>query len=894
MRRCRVVLLLWACLAVADPAAAQRVTTAVSGTVASDTGAGLEGVRVTVLNRETGLRRTGTTDADGRYLIVGLPVDEAYDIQAERPGFATVVREDVVLPADQPLAIDFSLSVAVAEVIVVRAGELSVDTERSTVQQTINERLVRSLPLFGRNFLDLASLAAGFAGNPDFPNPQGQLYWTNNVLVDGASHFSKWRGAARAFHSGYGLESIKEVQVLTNVFSAEFGEALATVTNVVTKAGTNHMRGSGLLFVQDDALNAVPAFTARKPASSAQQYGFTLGGPLVQDRTHFWGSYEGRRSRDHNVVVSPAALNAVVPNDQDEHLVFSRVDHQSSSGQLVTARFHGQWFRWHDETGGLALPGTGTSFQTDVHTVLVTDTLQLSSRLLNELRVQAARYVDIRQDLQPTVFVSRAGYSLEGGALGPFGFGANPEDTWEAADVLSWWTGPHAIRAGGGAKYVRAHNTFLADGRGAYYFAGSPDRSAQPFLFVQGLAETEDAAIADPRSLAAFGFIQDDWSVRSGLTLNLGLRYDVDDVSNVRGYAVSIDKNNIQPRFGAAWDPTGSGRMVVRGGVGLYTQQHLLYPINRVELEGPDGTRSISLAQDSPLLPIFPATLPAFLPGAALPPRDIHRVDATFTNPYSVQAAIGVERTVLGTQWAANYVYLTGHDLMSLVDANAPVSNLRPAQRTVAAADATRPIVPGPNGYRKIITLGNLGRSWYRALQVKAERAAGPLQVVASYTLSRAEDMANYQLPEDSRDIQADKARAVTDVRHNLVLGFTWETRGAGRLLGNWSLSGVGVFRSGRPYDITWGDDRNGTTQNDARPGDRNTGTTDAFENVDLALVKRFRHGTTVVDARVEAFNIFNTTNYDVYVGQLLSPLFAQPVSAFPQRRMQVAAIVRF
>ena len=97
-----------------------------------------------------------------------------------------------------------------------------------------------------------------------------------------------------------------------------------------------------------------------------------------------------------------------------------------------------------------------------------------------------------------------------------------------------------------------------------------------------------------------------------------------------------------------------------------------------------------------------------------------------------------------------------------------------------------------------------------------------------------------------------------------------------------------------RPYTITWGDDRNGTTQNDARPEGRNTAETDAYSNVDLSLVRRFRRGTKVVEARIEGFNIFNTTNYDEYVGALSSPLFGKPVSAFSKQRLQLAAVVRF
>ncbi len=895
MSRVRLVLVILACVAAPQAVAAQPATGAVTGTVSGDAGNRLPGVIVTVQNQVTGIRSTATTDADGRYEIANLPGEGEYQVSVALAGFATAASENVRVVPNAILVVNFRLKLTVVESVAVSAQTPLLESGQSAVQQTVSEQLVHSLPLVGRNFIPLVTLAAGFTGNPNFPSPQGQIYWTNNIVVDGASHFSKWRSAARTFYSGYGLESIKEVQVLTNRFSAEYGESLATVTSAVTKAGTNEFHGSGLLFFQDDALNATPAFALVNPPAASERYGFTLGGPFAKDRTHFLESYEGRRSRNHNIVVSPhpEGAGAFVSDNEDEHLVFFRVDHRRSERHLMMGRYNGQFFRWHNEPGGLSLPGAGTEYRNDVHTILATDRLQFSERLLNEVRVQFARYVDVRTDLQPKVFVSRAGYSQEGGTLGAFGFGADPEDTWEAADTVSAWSGPHTFKLGGGTKYVRAHNASLNYGRGAYFFAGAPELYPQPYLFIQGVAPDAASAHADPRSVSAFGFIQDDWRVRPRMTLNLGLRYDIEKVGNVRNYSVSVDKNNLQPRAGVAWEPWPRQRMVIRGGAGLYTQQQLLFYINRVQLEGPDGTLTMALSPESPLFPKFPNVLPAF-PGVSALPRDIQRVDTSFRNPYSFQSTIGAERGFGTVTVSADYVTLNGRDLMSLVDTNAPASNPKPAQRSVAQADATRPLPAVPGSYRNIVTLGNLGRSWYHALQVKADRSTGRLQMLASYTLARAEDMDNYQLPEDSRNIEAEKARASADVTHNLTVGFTWQMPGARRLSSGWSLSGIGVFRSNRPYTITWGDDRNGTTQNDARPGGRNTGRTDAYQNVDLALSRRFSRGSTAIDARVEAFNIFNTTNYDEYVGALLSPLFARPISAFPNRRVQLAAIVRF
>jgi hypothetical protein len=849
---------------------------------------------VTVQNQATARKATGVTDDEGRYTITGLPIDGAYRVTASVGGFESQEADDVHLIANGTHVINVNLKLSVRESVAVMAAP-QMERGESGVQQRVSEEMAHSLPLAGRNFIPLAMLAAGFTGNPNYPNPQGQQVWTNNVIVDGASHFSKWRSAARTFYSGYGLESIREVRVLTNRFSAEYGESLATVTTAVTRSGTDQFRGSALLFVQDDALYAIPEFSTVNPPAGSQRYGFTLGGPMVRQQTHFFGSYEGRRTRNHNVVVSPNPLanGTFVPDDEDEHLAFFRVDHHRNSKHVLSARYNGQFFRWHNEPGGLSQPGTGTRFRNDVHTALVTDRRLLSDRMHNEALAQFARYTDVRTDVNPSVFVSRAGYSQEGGTLGPYGYGADPEDTWEASDSLSIWAGNHAMRVGGGLKHVAARNVVLNYGRGAYFFAGGPEFQ-QPYLFIQGLAPSPQSVQADPRALAGSLFVQDDWRVRTGLTLNLGLRYDLERVSNVRHYTAPADRNNIQPRLGAAWEPWPAARLLLRGGVGWHTQQHLLLYINRVELEGVDGAATVALTPGSPLFPSFPNALAGIPAGTLLPPRDIHQVASDFHNPYSLQATVGVERMFRRVGLSADYVMLDGHDLMSLVDANAPAALVKPAQRSVAQADATRPLTPLPGTFRNIYTLGNQGRSWYRALQVKAERTSGRLQALVSYTLADAQDQGNYLIPEDSRNLPAEKARAATDVRHNLSVGATWQVPGTGSLRSGWSVSGLGAFRSNRPYTITWGDDRNGTTQNDARPGGRNTAETGPYRAIDVALARRFALRSTTIEARGEVFNVLNASNYDQYVGSLQSPYYLQPISAFPNRRGQLAAILRF
>ena len=121
-----------------------------------------------------------------------------------------------------------------------------------------------------------------------------------------------------------------------------------------------------------------------------------MGGPVARDRTFYFANYEGRRSRSNNIVVSPVAPQVAVPNDEDEHLAFFKIDHRFSSNNLVSARYNGQWFKWLNENGGLWLPGSGIEYRNDVHTALVTATQLVSTHILNQAQFQFARYTDKR------------------------------------------------------------------------------------------------------------------------------------------------------------------------------------------------------------------------------------------------------------------------------------------------------------------------------------------------------------------------------------------------------------------------------------------------------------------------------------------------------------------
>ena len=452
------------------------------------------------------------------------------------------------------------------------------------------------------------------------------------------------------------------------------------------------------------------------------------------------------------------------------------------------------------------------------------------------------------------------------------------------------------MKFGTGFKYVTSTNPQLFSGWGVYYFAGAPSTYPNPYQFSQAFAINPGSEIVNPKSTAFFLFAQDDWKVRQNVTLNLGVRYDLESPTNIRNYVAPVDKNNIQPRVGLTWDPTGQGKMAVRGGVGMYSNQHLFYHLNRAQLQGADGTVTLVLAPGNPIFPTYPNVLPSFPPGSVLPARDIWKIADDLKNPRSVQATAGFERTLArNLVLSVDYVYVYGYDLMGTIDVNAAASVPKGTLRTVAQADATRPTVPAPNGFRKVLTITNDGRSWYHGLQLKTTRSTARLTTMLSYTLSQGKDMLNpWNPPEDSWNIEADKALAASDQRHNFVGSVNYVFPGQGLLAGGWALSGIFQIRDGRPYNVIYGGDPTGTTQRDARPGDRNTGKTTGYVNFDLALVKRIPFGGRSLELRAEAFNTFNRTNYSSFDGAMSSASYGKPVGAYDKRKVQLAGVFRF
>ena len=287
-----------------------------------------------------------------------------------------------------------------------------------------------------------------------------------------------------------------------------------------------------------------------------------------------------------------------------------------------------------------------------------------------------------------------------------------------------------------------------------------------------------------PKAYVLAGFLQDDWRVRNNLTLNLGLRYDVEIIKDIPDWPAPTDKNNLDPRVGFAWDPKGDQKWSVRGGFGRFTQQYAIFTIVKGGVGGRNGQVTVSLAPTDPLFPTFPNALPAFPPGAVLPPRDIQEISPDLENehawtgeprlpaparpahePSQVDANInrGVKHGFLDMNQAAPIP----KDVLNAALASNPNATIR----TQAQADATRPIRPVPNGFRRMDLLTNEGRSWYQGVRIAAQhrtdaaRADGVLHALEVRGSAEPLVLARKQRRSRARS-RADRRRHAAQPRH--------------------------------------------------------------------------------------------------------------------------------
>ena len=884
-----------------------------AGTVTDVTGGVLPGVTVTLHNVDTGFTRSDVSDAGGRYNFTALPPTGRWTLSTDLPGFTPQTREGLQFQANTKSEINFQLAVGgLQEAVTVQAVSPLVRTRESELSSILDAKQVNDLPTNGRNFLSLLQTSGSVVptgGGSGSLSVNGQGTRMANFVADGVSMTGREiRTMNGEFGGGNGLslDVIKELQVISNGFKAETGQTGAGTVSIVTQSGTNTPAGSAYGFWRPADWVAANQLTGIKSVQTQKQFGATYGGPIVKDRTHVFANFEGTQIRNEAVVTSVLAPGTF-PQPQHQYQGFFKLNHRFNDNNLLDVRY--SFNRNLQENGGIG--GTRT-FDQRSNTEGGDDTLvaslvsTLSSNRVNEARFRYT--LDTTDSYSPltapngvasrTPDFSNAPVAIVYPNVGTLGTNTGlPQNLVEKraqwVDQYSISHGSHQFKTGADVIASWRFVTFFSNFPGTYTFqTGQPfpydptNPKTFPFQYTQGFGNSglnfTDQMIGV--------FAQDDWELRRGLTLNLGVRWDKDSL-------FQGDNNNAAPRIGFAYNIGDSGKTVVRGNSGIFYDTMESSGINRESNFGPQGQVTIDLRQGDPLFPQFPDRLTAFPANAALVPRATVYVPVfqgdkfpdsigdhlKRTAPYFFNTNLGVQHE-LSTNWAlsADYTRVYGYNLLVTYDINAPpYFAIGPGQtRTLAQGDALRPMgVPnsagGPygidfTGFRALYLQFNGGATEYNALKIGlTKRMADRFALQANYTYGRARgNVDNFRLNNSFvpglTTVNGDRSYqwgpSDTDVPHLFVLSGAYDAPYGIR------LGGILFARSGFPYTGVTGFDANGDgVSTTASYGDRPASLTrNSFRMPSTMTIDTSVGYVAKLPARQSVelrFDVFNLTN---------------------------------
>ncbi|MBX7220059.1 MAG: TonB-dependent receptor [Blastocatellia bacterium] len=872
-------------------------TATIRGQVRDQSGAAVVGAEVEIINLETGAKRSLTTDGNGYYTVPGLNLTGRYEVKVSKSGFETDDLKDVMLRAGESATLDVTLHPqGDRSVITVYGTTDGVRSDSPQLGTRLDLQKIENTPVFGRKITNLFQLNSAvrtargtgdlFLNNYLFvANGSGRRQTT--FTVDGSTGDDAW--GRQTIFTNVPLSSLQEVSILTNSFSAEYGRTTGGVVNIVTQSGTNGFHGNLLGVWRPGGIQATAPLANRRTEDELAQISGIFSGPVIKDRTHFLLAAEYNQ-QDRDAVITSALAPGLFSGTYQQTLFQGRIDHRLNDAHSLTAKFNLERFddtNPSDAVGGLNLPSAARTFTRNTYGAQLTETAIFTPNLVNEARFQFLLGSPITQfqPVTPSTQFVRPGLGTEGDSR----FANLGNHQYQFADTVSVLHGKHDLKFGGDAVYSTSGGVGQEFGTGFVLgqFTLNPGvRTPISQLTVKDVQRFQqtfgDASYNVSQWLVSL-FVQDNFRVRRDLTLNLGLRYERQSFTD--------DNNNVAPRIGFAYNPRGDAKTVIRGGYGIYYSQLRANIAAGYKINGPAGIFSFSAAPGQFGFPTSIGPLPAFPPGANLPARDITvRVgDAAslskyfdvnklrfypkeLLNPYSQLASFGFERELPGKLFvSADYVYQHTIRIDRPVDLNSPVAFVatRPGQvRSAADADASRPIRPALNGYRRILATVNLGEGLYNALQINVRKQlTHRFSALASYTWSHTintvEPDAPGQDPVDANLLgKPERANSLLDQRHKAVFS------GFYRFPLQFTAGSVITLATGRPYNITTGVDNNGDGANTDRPivnGQllgRNAGRGSDIYDVQLFVEKEFTLRENIkISVRAEAYNLFNHNN---------------------------------
>jgi len=910
---------------------------AILGAVVDPTGAAVVGASVKVKNMDTGFENATLSDAGGRYRIPQLAAGN-YELSVESAGFAKFVQTPIVLQLNQNAEVTVKLELRSATELVQVTGESPlINTTNSEIGANFDTKRIQELPLApNRNILNVALSVPGVAqlssGNSTFASGgvafsvNGMRTRSNNFVVDGSDSNNPSVGGLQQEINN--PDTVAEFRVITNQFLPEYGRAAGSVVNIVTKSGTNSLHGTVFWYHNDNKLNSRSNLEKRTFTSAPwrieNQFGGTAGGPVIKNKTFFFGSIMRWTDRQFaagtNIQGAPTeagktALRALASGrPQLQALLDFLPAAQTATGQSFNVTGGGQNITVPVGILSGAQPGMLNAWQwsargdhrfNDRHTlggrILADDRTQISgqsvppgltslspakrtavnaflnstltSTKFNEFRVSMQRVTsatlaaDTSSLAIPSFEVTQLGLSGFNAANSRTAIGlavnlpqASAVTNYQIMDNFSIIRGSHAMKMGFDFRRQDQNQDFNPTIRGRIQYATLQDVindtpiNASVNSFLPGVGKWQAYKYYD-----YFFFWQDEWRVKSNLTLTFGLRYETpgnafDFLDKVNQGVVAnnnnnplyrIDKspsrdvNNFAPRFGfnyrfgkgpgpLGW-LTGDNKLVMRGGYSrtydaifnnIALNIYSAFPFTIVNNFPAGATGSFTAIQNIAQGRVVPGvTNPAFQT------RTI--VDTNFRAPYAEQFAFQLQRE-LAQNWGLTmgWIGTKGTALFQTLDGNptlATANNFGGAANPVVRVDQTRGIIR----HR-----ANSAASIYHSFQTSLEkRLSRNFSLGAHYTWSAFIDDASevfnpsvageIAVPQDSFNRRADRGRSTYDRPHRFTTNFTWEVpfmreqKGvAGHILGGWLVSSLMSFQSGPPF----------TPLNGADPGRRLSG----------------------------------------------------------------------
>ncbi|MGC2197187.1 MAG: carboxypeptidase regulatory-like domain-containing protein, partial [Terriglobales bacterium] len=783
---------------------AQNGTGSLHGTVTDPSGAAVTNGTVAAITPD-GQGKTATTNRSGVYEINGLPPG-TYTVTVNAPGFADFAQDNVEVAADRSQLLNVELAIAVEK------EKVNVTDQVGAAVETSPSNNAGAIVLTGKELealpddpdelqTDLEALAGPSAG----PNG-GQIY------IDG---FTAGQLPPKS--------SIREIRINQNPFSAEYDKLGYGRIEIFTKPGTDKYHGQVSIMGNSSAFNSQnPFFVGTEPPYHSLQYMGNVGGPVGKKASFFIDAQ--RRNIDELTVINATLLNptpdptctdpsclgisyiAAVPNPHTRTNLSPRLDFQLSKNNTLTARY--QFFRnaeENDGVGGLYLQDQGINSINTEHTLQLSDTQVLSTRVINETRFQYLRESsrDAPVSTAPTVAVP--GAFIRGGSSG--GTSTDHQNHYELQNYTSMALGNHLLKFGGRLRAVHDVNLATDGFNGSWTFQNLAFYQAQqPFQFsinaVPGAA-VSTAPTVTVNVVDAGVYIQDDWRLRPNLTLSYGLRFETQNAIH--------DHGDFAPRVAIAWGIGGgqksAPKTVLRAGFGMFYERFLEGEV--LQAERLNGTTQLQYIAQAPSsgMPIPGVTYPDIPSPSQLQQGSptLYQIDPRFRAPYIVQSAISLERQISKVaNVSVSYLNSRGFDQLLTRNINAPVP---------PATDPTDPNLRPFGTLENIYQYTTEGIFRQNQMIVSSNvRAGAKLTLFGFYTLNSVNANTSGGFPSNQYNLDQDYGRTTYGIRHRVFVG--------GSVSGPYGfrLSPFLIATSGVPYNVTVGEDLNGDSLYNDRP----------------------------------------------------------------------------